>query len=291
MSQVIQPTIGLSTPSPRVRRLTWQQVLGKIASVVLIGLLTVYILGPLLVLLIWAFAKEWFYPALLPQAWTLSWWQTIFSTGNFGHSILLSFLIAPVVTLATAAICFPAAYGFSRYRFRGRWTMLISIFAINSFPKMGIYITLAGFFYGLHLIGTFPGVVIVQMLGTIVTATWIPTAAFSAVPRELEEASRDAGAGAIRTFMRVTLPSAKPGLIIALILTFLSSLDEAQGTFIVGAPYYQTMPVVMYGLVNGYPEQAAAVFSVLLTLPSLILLLFVRKYIIGGAFASAFRLH
>ena len=83
---------------------------------------------------------------------------------------------------------------------------------------------------------TFLGVVIVQLIGTIVFMTWIPTAAFSAVPRSLEEAARDVGAGPLRVFFRVTFPLAAPGIMVAVILTFLASFDEAQGTFLVGVP-------------------------------------------------------
>ena len=76
------------------------------------------------------------------------------------------------------------------------------------------------------------------------------------------------GAGRLRTFFSVTLPLAAPGILVAMVLAFLASLDEAQGTFLVGVPNYVTMPVQMYSLVSDYPPEAAAVFSVLLAVPS-----------------------
>ena len=48
------------------------------------------------------------------------------------------------------------------------------LFSANAFPKIGLYITIATLFYGLHLMGTFGGVVLIQLLGTIVFMTWIP---------------------------------------------------------------------------------------------------------------------
>ena len=100
--------------------------------------LGLFILGPLITLFMWAFSKAWFYPALLPQAWTLSWWQQILLNDEIGHSIILSFTISPVVTLLSAVICLPAAYAFARYEFPGRRTFLVSLFATNAFPKMGL---------------------------------------------------------------------------------------------------------------------------------------------------------
>lgn len=258
---------------------------------ILLIVLGLFILGPLVTLFVWAFANQWFYPALLPHSWTLSWWQQILVNGDIGHSIMLSFIVTPVVTLVSAAICLPAAYAFARYEFPGRRTFLISLFATNAFPKMGLYITMAGLLYAFGMMDTFWGVVVVQLLNTIVIMTWIPTAAFSSVPRALEDAARDVGAGLWTTFWKVTLPLALPGILVALILAFLASLDEAQGTFLVGAPDYITMPVQMYTLVSNYPQQAAAVFSILLSLPSFVLLLLVRRHIIGGSLAAGFRMH
>ena len=150
---------------------------------------------------------------------------------------------------------------------------------------------MAGLLSAFGLMETFWGVVVVQLLSTIVIMTWIPSAAFAAVPRQLEEAARDVGAGLWTTFWKVTLPMALPGILVALILAFLASLDEAQGTFLVGSPDYITMPVQMYTLVSNYPQQAAAVFSIVLSIPSFVLLLLVRRYIIGGALAAGFHLH
>jgi putative spermidine/putrescine transport system permease protein len=214
----------------------------------------------------------------------------VFADQTLGHSIRLSFEFAPIVTVASAVICLPAAYAFSRYRFPGRRILLISLFATNAFPKIGLYISMAGLFYSLHLMATFIGVVIVQMIGTIVFMTWIPSAAFSAVPRSLEEAARDVGAGPLRVFMRVTFPLAAPGILVAMILSFLASFDESQGTFLVGVPNYVTMPTEMYSLVLNYPEQAAAVFSILLALPSVVLMTIARKHIMGGRLAEGFQL-
>ena len=217
-------------------------------------------------------------------------WSQVFHDPNLSHSMKLSFEFAPVVTVVSAAICLPAAYAFSRYKFPGRRVLLISLFATNAFPKIGLYISMAGVFYSLNLMGTFLGVVIVQLIGTVVFMTWIPAAAFSAIPRSLEEAARDVGAGPLRVFFRVTFPLAAPAIFVAMILSFLASFDEAQGTFLVGIPNYITMPTEMYTLVLNYPEQVAAVFSLLLAVPSVVLMAIARKHVMGGRLAEGFQL-
>jgi len=272
-------------PSGRARAVGRRVLLGVVLVV-----LAAFILGPLVWLALRAFADTWNYPDLLPSQWTLRWWRTVFSDTSLGQSIRLSFTFAPVVTLVSALICLPAAYAFSRYRFPGRQVLLVSLFATNAFPKFGLYIALAGLFYSLNLMGSFLGVVIVQLLGTIVFMTWIPAAAFSAVPRSLEEAARDVGARPLQVFVRVTLRLAAPGILVAGILSFLAAFDEAQGTFLVGVPNYLTMPTEMYTLVLNYPSSVAAVFAILLSIPSVILMSLARKHVMGGALAEGFQL-
>jgi len=262
----------------------------RVLEAILVTSLLVFMVGPILWLGLRAFSGLWRYPQLLPTQWTVSGWRQVFNDPNLSHSMKLSFEFAPVVTVVSAIICLPAAYAFSRYKFPGRRFLLISLFAVNAFPKIGLYITMAGVFYSLHLMGTFMGVVVVQLIGTIVFMTWIPTAAFSAIPRSLEEAARDVGAGPLRVFFRVTFPLAAPGIFVAMILSFLAAFDEAQGTFLVGIPNYITMPTEMYTLVLNYPEQAAAVFSILLAIPSVVLMSLARKHVMGGKLAEGFQI-
>lgn len=79
------------------------------------------------------------------------------------------------------------------------------------------------------------------------------------------------------------------GILVAMILSFLASFHEAKGTFLVGVPTYITMPTEMYTLVLNYPEQAAAVFSILLSIPSMALMPLVRKHVMGAISRKASR--
>jgi len=262
------------------------RVLGGIALV----LLGVFIIGPLAWLAVRAFATGWTYPNLLPDGWTLHWFGQVFADPLLFSSIQLSLAFAFTTIAVSAVICLPAAYAFARFDFPGRRFFLIGLFATNAFPKTGLFVSIAALFYALGLMSTFTGIVIVHLLGTVVFMTWIPAAAFAAVPRSLEEAARDAGAGPIRVFTSVTLPMALPGILVALVMSFLASFDEAQGTYLVGAPAYYTMPTEMYSLVLNYPRQVAAVFSILLSIPSVALLLLVRRHVMGGQLAEGFQI-
>ena len=264
--------------------------LGRVLSAAFVLVLGLFILGPLLWLGIRAFATSWTYPNLMPDGWTMQWWQAVFADPNLKSSVVLSFQFALTTMLVSAALCLPAAYAFSRFDFPGRRFFLIGLFATNAFPKMGLFVALASLFYAFNLMSTFVGVVIVHVLGTVVFMTWIPAAAFASVPRSYEEAARDAGASRFTVLRKITLPLALPGITVALIMSFLASFDEAQGTYLVGNPEFITMPTQMYTLVLNYPPQVAAVFSILLAIPSAVLLLLVRKHVMGGQLAEGFQI-
>ncbi|MGT2463423.1 ABC transporter permease [Sinomonas atrocyanea] len=271
--------------SPSARR----ALTGTLAALFALAL-AVFIIGPLAWLAVRAFATNWTYPNLLPDGWTLKWWGLVFSDSALGVAVQNSLFFAPITVLVSALICLPAAYAFARFEFPGRRLFLIGLFAANAFPKMGLFVSLAALFYTLNLMNSILGILIVHLLGTVVFMTWIPSAAFAAVPRSLEEAARDAGASKVRVFFSVTLPMALPGILVAAIMSFLASFDEAQGTYLVGAPDYFTMPTQMYTLVLNYPTQVAAVFSILLAIPSVALLLAAHKHIVGGQLAEGFQI-
>jgi putative spermidine/putrescine transport system permease protein len=251
--------------------------------------LAAFILGPLLTLLVWAFAGAWLFPNLLPE-FSLKWWYYVLGNADVVKAIRMSVLSAPIATVASAVICVPAAYAFARLEFPGRRLLLLSFLSANAFPKIGLYVSIATLFYRLDLMDTFAGVVLVQMINTLLFLIWIPTGTFRGISRTLEEAARDVGAGPLRTFFQITLPIALPGLIVAAMFAFLAAFDEAQGTLIVGTPNHMTMPVMMYTLVLSYPQPVGAVFSVLLSLPSLVFLLLAQRYLRAGYLAAGYSL-
>lgn len=252
--------------------------------------LAFFILGPLLWLGVHAFVTNWTYPHLTPDGWTWHWWTKVFADSALEKSIRNSLIISPIVVLLSMIICLPAAYAAGRLHYAGRKTFLIGLFAANSFPKIGLFASIATLYYALNLMGTIVGIVIIQLLGTIIYMTWIPAAAFASVPRNLEEAARDAGASKFKVFRSITLRLAMPGILVAVVMSFLASFDEAQGTYLVGAPSIFTMPTEMYSLVENYPIQVAAVFSLLLALPSVLLIGLARKHIVGGQLAEGFQI-
>ena len=258
-------------------------------GICLLALLALFIMGPMLNVFLWAFTRNWNYPSLLPTTWSIEFWDDTFARADIFEGFIASVWISLIVTGLSAVICLPAAYAFARMHFPGRTFFLLSFLATNAFPRFGLYITIAVIFFRLRLIGTVPGVVLIQLVNTLLFMIWIPTAAFQGVDRALEEAALDVGASPLRVFVQVTLPLVAPALAAALLLTFVGTFYETQGALLVGVPEVQTLPVVMIRLINNQVVvQYGAILSVALWVPSLLLLIFAQRVLRGGTIASGF---
>lgn len=250
----------------------------------------IFFYTPLVNNIIVAFGNVYRYPDLIPSELGFKWWDFVFGQDQLVSSISTSFIVAILTTLASWIICIPAAYALARYKFKGRRAFMFTFLMSNSFPKMGIYIAMAIIFYRFNLMGTLPGVIIIHMINSMMFMIMLPSGSFRAVPRQQEEAARDVGAKPLTVFFKVTLPQAMPGIIVASIYVFLGSMEEAQGTLLVGFPEINTMATAMYGVILDYPIQAGAVFSIILMIPATILVFIFRHYLSAETLGQGFKM-
>lgn len=278
----VSPVISAPAMAPNRPPIDW-------AGIIFTALLSAAIVLPLIVVGTWAFTEVWRYPNVVPQQFGLRFWNQTLTRADVWSALTISLQLSTVVTLLSAAICLPAAYAFARMDFPGRTVLFFSFLAGHAFPKFGLLIAIAAIFLQLNLIGTFWGVVLIQLVGTLLFMIWIPVAAFQSVDRRMEEAARDVGASPLRVFWSITLPQAGPTIAAAVLLSFVGTFYETEGAWLIGAPGIRTMPVLMISFINNQMViQYGAVLSVMLWVPSFIALMFARRVIGGGAFARGF---
>lgn len=245
-----------------------------------LGLLAFVIFGPLANLLLWTVAERWYFPHALPIDYGFSYWGRVFAPrGNATEALANSLTVAGLTVVVSLALAIPAGYALARLRLPFRAVILIAFLIPQAFPNLTVYVNVARLFYQLGLNGTIPGVVLVHVTHGLVYAVWIATAAFSAVDAELEEAARSIGAGALRAFLDVTLPLAAPGLLASAIFVFLESLDEFTGSYFVGAPDVNMLPLLLYTAGAGGNYQVASITALLLLVPSIGFMLVVERFL------------
>jgi putative spermidine/putrescine transport system permease protein len=251
--------------------------------------LTTVIVFPLVVVGGWAFTEVWRYPAIIPQQLGLKFWYATLARYDVWEALTTSLKLTTIVTLLSAIICLPAAFAFARLKFPGRNLLFFSFLIGHAFPKFGLTVAIATIFLSFNLVATFWGVVLIQLMGTLLFMIWIPVAAFQAVDRRMEEAARDVGATPLRVFWSITLPQALPTIVAALLLSFVGTFYETEGAWLIGAPEIRTMPILMILFINNsIVVQYGAVMSVFLWVPSFIALMFARRVISSGSFARGF---
>lgn len=242
----------------------------------LYGYLALTLLFPLVVIGLWAFYDPkvgWFPPDILPRSFSLSAWREVFASGQILSSALLSLVVSTIVTLLTAILAFPTAWGLAQFDFRLKRTVEIFILAPMIVPGIVVAVSLGEIFFTLGLSGTVLGVVLVQTIGTLPLMIRILAATIEGIPKELLLAARTLGAGPRTAVLRIGLPLAWPGMLAGGLLNFIASFEEFEKTFLVGAPKVQTLAVRLWSFLGGQilVLPTAAVVTFLLLLPMLIL--------------------
>ena len=263
------------------------RMLPNAVRALVLALLAFAIFGPLLNLVLWAFAEKWYFPNKLPLEYGFTFWQRVFSPrGNALGSLGTSIWIAVLTVALSLVVAVPAGYALGRLKLPWRGLILLAFLLPQAFPSLAVYFNVARIFYTVGLNGTIAGVVLVHASHGLVFAVWIAAAAFTAIDPDLELAARNIGASRLRTFLTVTLPLAAPGIMASAIFVFLESLDEFTGTFFVGVPDVTTLPLLMFNASIGGNYQIAAITALILLIPSVGFMLFIERFLKADVLAK-----
>lgn len=244
-------------------------------------LIFVMIVLPIFVIFAWAFSERWYGTSLFPNELGLKWFKVLLRSGDLLKPIVLSFTIAPTVVILSALISTPAAYVVGTKRFLGRRFIENLILVPLIVPPIASGIGIMSLYMRYGLMNTFWGVVFVHMIGGTPYMFRSLSAAFESIDPALEEAARTLGATRLKTLLKVYVPLVAPGFLAGSVFTFSWSLNEFVLTLLVGTPKITTLPVQIFHYVGGYyiaPAPASAL-SVILVVPSIILVLLMERYI------------
>lgn len=227
---------------------------------------------PLALMFLWSIADGWAPPLVVPKDYTSERWVSIIADSTLIQAAINSIFIAIVVTIATAAIALPTAWAMARFPFRLKRLVEIFILAPVIIPGLVVAVGIGKIFMLMGLAYSVPGVILVQIIGTLPLMIRLMTAALETIPDDLIHAARSLGAGTVGIVVHVVLPLAVPGLLAGGLMSFIGSFEEFDKSFIVGAPVVQTLPIKLYMYLDPYSMQLplASIVSFILLLPALI---------------------
>ena len=164
--------------------------------------------------------------------------------------------------------------------------------ASRMLPLVVLMVPLYVMFRRYGLLNSLWGVIVAEIGFLIPYAVLILTPYFASLPSELEDAARIDGCTRFTAFLRVLLPLATPGLAACGVILFVISWHELLiPLIVVNRPELMTLPVVLAGLVSDYFVFFTLMMAICLLglLPTVVLVLLLRKYIVRGLVAGALK--
>lgn len=224
----------------------------------------------------------------IPPVWnftpTLKNYEEVLSSTDFGKYFINSVVVALASTGIALALGTLAAYGFSRFRFRGHFWLKMSSLIPQMLPPIAIVVPLYVLFSRLDWIDTRLSLIVSYLTFTIPLSIWMMTGFFDDVPLELEEAAMIDGCSRFGALFRVSLPLVIPGLAATAILAFLYCWNEFLYAVILTGRNARTLPVIITSFMTNKSVlwgRIAASGSLVL-IPVLIFALLAQRYLIRG---------
>lgn len=203
---------------------------------------------------------------------------------NFMQNMFNSVLLSVCSVALSLVLGVPAAYAFARFKFRLGEDIAFTLLSFRFAPALLVLLPLSLYFKTLGLTNTYIGLIWVYQLICLPLILWIVRGYFEDISPDIEHAYRIAGNSWWRTFTRISIPLAKPGIAAAGLLAFifawnnfvfaliLASADKQPVT--VGALAFVTASGIQYG-------QIAAAIIISIT-PTLALALYAQRYLVEG---------
>jgi len=214
------------------------------------------------------------------------------SVERFPAAFANSLVVGVSVTVLTVAAASLSAYTVARLRVP--WTRLLLQASVLSrmVPLVVLVVPLYVLFRRYGLLNSLTGVVVAEVGFLLPYAVLILVPYFAALPRELEDAARVDGCTRFGAFLRTVLPLSAPGLAACGVIVFILSWHELLIPLIlVSRPEAMTVPVILAGLVSDYFVFFTLMMAICLLglLPTLALVLALRRWVVGGLVAGALK--
>lgn len=263
------------------------KVLSRIIIYSLVLLAVFLSLAPIVYLFITSF-KEPDLTFAVPPVWvfapTAQNYNEVLSTTNFSKYFMNSVSIALITVAIAIFLGSLAAYGFSRFRFRGNFWLKMGALVPQMLPPIVLVVPLYVLFNRLDWIDTRQALIVSYLTFTIPLSIWMMTGFFDDVPIELEEAAMIDGCSRIGALIRVSLPLAVPGIAATAILAFIYCWNEFLYAVILTGREARTLPVIITSFMTNKSilwGRIAASGSLVL-IPVIIFALLAQRYLVRG---------
>jgi multiple sugar transport system permease protein len=264
-------------------------VLGRIAFF----LSVVVVVSPAILVFLWMLSLAFktdidniaYPPVFIPNPPTLANFIGVFENSPFALYTYNSIIVTGGATLLALLVGVPAGYGIAKARAH-KLGVLVLLARLT--PGLSFLIPLYIMFQMLGLTGTLWPLVITHLVITVPIVAWIMIGFFETLPHDLEEAAMIDGCTLWQAFCRIALPLARPGIVVAAILSIIFSWNNFIFGVVLAGRETRTLPVAVYNVLTfeqlSWGPLAAAALVVML--PVLILTIIIQREIVSGLAAG-----
>lgn len=241
--------------------------------VFIVFLILLVIILPALVIIPQSFTTLNYFTFPIPEYCT-KWYEKFMENSEWIIGLQRSLIIAIISAVVATIIGTMAAVAFEKLEFKGKSVFMSFMIAPMVVPVIITGVALYTTFSKIGLTNTIPGIIIAHTLLAIPMVFITMMSGLSNVNENLELAAMSMGAGPIRTFFEVVLPTVKSSLTASILFAFVTSLDEVVVTIFVSGANTKTLTMVMWENLRTTinPTLAvAATFLVIITLGMYIL--------------------
>lgn len=229
-------------------------------------------------------------PHILPKNWSIEWYLQAFANENVIHYFLNSLYIASIVMIIDMIIGTLTAYSLTRFHYKGRKVLMMSVLASYCIPPIMLMLPLYKIMASLHLTGSHVGVIIGHLTITLPFSVWLLISFFRKLPREIDEAALIDGANEWQVFSLIDFPLCISGVLSTGIMAFIMSWNEfllssvlvnkeSMKTLTVGISNYISSTHIDWGIIMA--------LGTITTIPVVLLFALVQKYFVEGMTAGA----
>ena len=230
----------------------------------------------------------------IPVTYSLKSFKEIFELLNFGMALKQTFLVQILSAAIETFVCAFVAYGFARFKFKGKPICMFFLILSLLVPIQMYSLSMSVNYRNLHLFNTPFVYWLPSLLGVGIRSgmmIFIYQQFFVNLPKELEDAAYIDGAGPVRTYFSIALPSSSVVLVTVSVLSFVWHWNEyylASLTFLSdSAPLAMVLSFLkvylkQVGIYEGWPEYASLVSAACLMyviIPLILYMIFQRKFV------------
>jgi arabinogalactan oligomer/maltooligosaccharide transport system permease protein len=203
-----------------------------------------------------------------------------------------SIKVATIASVLSVLVSAFGAYAFSRFRFRGRRSLMLTIFLVQVFPNS---LTIVATFLLVQAIGrvmpefglnSHGGLILVYLGGALGINTWLMKGFFDSIPRELDESARIDGASDWLIFWRIIFPLVRPVLAVVGILSFIGTYgDVIISLTLLKNKNVQTLAIGLRRFISDDYNQEWGAFSagaLIGAIPIVIVILAFQRFLVSG---------